>query len=614
MCGLAGLIGRGATSNRLHAMLDSIRHRGPDTSRTWFAHGIAFGHNRLSIIDLSKAADQPMVDPATGNVIIFNGEIYNHAALRQELEGEFRFQTSHSDTEVILLGWKKWGPALLHKLDGMFAFAIYDPSNRCVFLARDPIGEKPVFYAQAPDGTLAFASEVKALLAWGCVRSEVDSDSIYHFLTVLAPEPGRTFFRGIQKLKAGHSLTMQIEGNKCLPEQACYFDAANFLNTTEDLDFAAIVDRSGRQLEQSIRSRAIADTRVAVALSAGLDSSLNLTHVAAFNAQQGISNQLSAICVSHDGSPPDESEAHVACRFAADLGVPFIQHDLSTERFLAQLDELSDFIVDSPVMSPHMVLLKSMANRLHSAGCRVLILGDGGDELGAYPSYYRALELFQGVRDNRPSKRANELLSNGRLVSSRHCHGFFEAEKVAAWTGPDPEQTTYELMLELMDRIEIPGEEGFMRKVLNLEYSLRLPEVLLPASDYASMSSGVEARSPMIGLSLVESTLRTSFFDRNLNGEAKAWIREYSKKYLPSYLLSQEKRGFGREFGRDMANSLCRFWVNSLASGTTEPVFEYVTKDFISSLVDRHLSGRNQGTRLFIPYTLNRWLTRVQRT
>ena len=208
MCGIAGLfhpdVPKPVDPARIEAMADVLAHRGPDGSGVWTAPGIGLGHRRLSIIDLSDAAAQPMLTPDRRVAITFNGEIYNFRDVRADLEAAGHAFRTESDTEVILAAWRQWGPGCLERLNGMFAFALYDADAETLFLARDRLGVKPLFYAELADGALIFASELKGLLAHPRLRRSPDPRAIEDYLAFGYVPDDSSIVAGVSKLPAGH--------------------------------------------------------------------------------------------------------------------------------------------------------------------------------------------------------------------------------------------------------------------------------------------------------------------------------------------------------------------------------------------------------------------------
>src|SRR5262249_41822409 len=286
MCGIVGSFHPGTAccgTDVVSRMRDRMPHRGPDGVGIWTSSDrrCALGHRRLSIIDLSAAAAQPMSNCAGTVTVTFNGEIYNHAALRRELEalGTYHWKTDHSDTEVLLHAYEEWGVECVKKFYGMFAVGIYDarePGRPVLHLIRDRVGIKPIYFTRTADGEWLFASEIRALTAHPDISVEMDRTAFWHSLTfIVAPAP-LTMFRGIFKLPAAHVLTIDHEGRATAHQYwDCKPDAATTL-TERDISEPEAIAELTRLLKQSIERRMVSDVPFGVLLSGGVDSSMNV--------------------------------------------------------------------------------------------------------------------------------------------------------------------------------------------------------------------------------------------------------------------------------------------------------------------------------------------------
>lgn len=600
MCGIVGLVGGEAHPASLERMLSCLNHRGPDHKATWLASGVGLGHARLTVQDLSDIANQPMLNRDGTLAIAFNGEIYNWQTLREELKASYPFRTERSDTEVVLAAYDVLGPEhFLARLEGMFAFAVVDLRRRRLVLARDRIGEKPLYYFEG-QACFCFASEPRALTASGLVERVVDPQSVYHYLTLLAPKPGASFFKNIKKLKAGHVLSLSLD-EPGKPAVEPYWDVANVLNRQLHSDFPAIVSKGRDLLRTSIEAQTQADVDVVIALSAGLDSSLNLLY-----AQH--TSDVSAINATFSQTSSEHDERVVAARFAKDLNIELIELDLGPDDFDKALDELSSGMIDAPITGPDTVLLWLMAREVRKRGKKVLVVGEGGDELGAYPRYFHAISEYNTHAADPSCSALQPFLYNGRYISTRHCLGFYEIEKASDWIAEPPEESTYAILDDLMSEIEVPGAEGYARKILNVEYKLRLPDLLLARLDYASMLCSVEARAPFLGGQLIENVLSEQFSTRNRDQTPKAWIREVAKAELPEYIVSMPKLGFGQEFTGLLNTLYAQKYEAEVIDNNTAPIRSFLTDRFLRKAYQRHLYRGNFGGRLLILLLLNRWL------
>ncbi|MDB5687866.1 MAG: asparagine synthetase, partial [Rhizorhabdus sp.] len=314
MCGLAGIFhlqtAKPVPEARIRAMTDAIAHRGPDGEGVWTAPGVGLGHRRLSIIDLAGGV-QPMASADGKIVLIFNGEIYNFQEVRAELEALGHVFRTHSDTEVIIEGWRRWGPDSLSRLNGMFAFAIHDADRGCLFLARDRLGVKPMHYAELSDGSVIFASEMKALLAHPLFRRAPDFSAVDDYLGLGYVPDDASIMAGVKKLPAGHHLTLRR--GLPMPQPIGWWDVsfADRERGTAKAMEEALVER----MRAAVTSRMIADVPLGAFLSGGVDSSAVVALMA--EASRGAVKTCS---IGFDHPDYDETRyaAMIAERFATD--------------------------------------------------------------------------------------------------------------------------------------------------------------------------------------------------------------------------------------------------------------------------------------------------------
>jgi len=376
MCAIAGIFHyetpKPVDPRRIERMCDALAHRGPDGSGVWTDHGVGLGHRRLSIIDL-EGSPQPMHSSNGRAVISFNGEIYNFRELRRELEREgARFQTA-GDTEVILAAWQRWGVDCLDRLDGMFAFAIYDLDKRQLFLARDRFGVKPLFMAQLPDGGLAFASELKGVLAHPQMRRRINPHALDAYLTWGNVPDTHSILAGVSKLQAGHFLL--LEQGKPMPAQRQWWDIS--FEQRESGSEADLSARLTHLMREAVHSRMVSDVPLGAFLSGGVDSS----SVVALMSEAS-RDPVRTCSIGFDVADLDESDyaAKIAQRFAT-------AHD-------ARVVDANDFgaavqlssIFDEPFADAS-ALPTLRVCQLAREKVTVALSGDGADE--AFAGYRR---------------------------------------------------------------------------------------------------------------------------------------------------------------------------------------------------------------------------------
>ena len=387
MCGIAGIASNApAPIERrewLRTGLDAIQHRGPDDWGDWWSDDtcVGLGHRRLSIIDLSAAGHQPMQDIEGELHIVFNGEIYNFADLRRELMGKGYAFRSHSDTEVILAAYREWGTACLSRLNGMFAFALYDSRNRKLFLARDRAGEKPLFYMLV-DGAFRFASELKVLLADPAIPRRINRHSLDCYLAMGYVPGGRCILEGMNKLAPAHAMVFDLNTGQCDVWRYWELPVYDETRKVRELDEGELVNELEALLEASVRRQLVADVPVGILLSGGVDSSL-VTAMAVRSA-----SNVRTFTISFPGDCRYDESAHarlIANHFRTEhteLSAAEVSADI-LPKLAGQFDEP---IVDSSMIPTYLV------SKLVRQHCTVAIGGDGGDELfGGYGHYSRLM-------------------------------------------------------------------------------------------------------------------------------------------------------------------------------------------------------------------------------
>jgi asparagine synthase (glutamine-hydrolysing) len=374
MCGITGFTReRGSPSEdaaqRLRRMTASLRHRGPDAQRGLLLEGVALGHTRLAIVDLEGGA-QPMRDEATGVTVVFNGEVFNHHELRAQLEGGHAFRT-HSDTEVLLAAYLARGIDCVQDFNGQFAFALWDPRDATLWLARDRVGIAPLFYAQLPGGGLAFGSEAKALFAGGLVQPSLDARALKQALQLWSPVPPRTAFEGVSVLPPACVARWRAGMLQTWRYWDVDFPAA--AEAARAVDERSALQTLGELLEDSVRLRLRADVPVAAYLSGGLDSSLVC---ALAQAQLGGTLRTFSVGFTHAGFDERRFQQQVV----ASLGTA--HHSLELE------DGAVGALVPGAVWHGEQVMMRSapapflaLSQRVRAQGTKVVLTGEGADEL-----------------------------------------------------------------------------------------------------------------------------------------------------------------------------------------------------------------------------------------
>ena len=550
MCGIAALFAYRSTApavraEELEAITESMRSRGPDARGTWISPDgrVGLGSRRLAIIDLTPDGTQPMADVERELTIVFNGEIYNYAELRASLErGGARFH-SHTDTEVLLQLYRRDGERMLALLRGMYAFAIWDGRSRTMFVARDPYGIKPLYFAD--DGsTIRFASEVKALLAGGAVSPAIDpAGAAGFFLTGSVPEPF-SIRAAVRAVEAGTSLFID-QGGPSQPKR--HFSIADTFrrakaHASEPLTETSVAVRE--RVEESVAHHLVADVPVGIFLSSGIDS--------ATLAQIGTrcsSEPLRTFTLTFDvfrGRNADESA--LAERLARDLGTIHTTRTVTQQEFLDDLPRILE-AMDQPSIDGVNSWFVSKA--VAEAGLKVALSGVGGDELfGSYPSFDKVPSMVRlaaapvaaravGMLGRHP--KAKLLATYGRTYAGAYLlqRGLFMPHDLPSLLGEDAAREGLERLriVELFARALEPDPGTPFGRVAALEASLYMRNQLLRDADWASMAHSVEVRTPLVDAALLRQIAP-------LLVTCGSECKQAFGATLPAYLRNRRKRGF----------------------------------------------------------------------
>lgn len=573
MCGLAGILApRSADIEaRVRRMMGGLAHRGPDGSgmigRELGSHSLVLGHTRLAIIDRSPAGAQPMVDPASGNALIYNGEIYNFAGLREELGADGARFRGHSDTEVLLSGLTRWGESCLPRLRGMFAFAFHDRKANSLLLARDPIGIKPLFVARAGEA-MVFASELRPLLACGLVDASIDRDAVTSLLAYGAVQQPLTMYRNVRAVPPGSWMKFYARGDGTLEEGHRRYWQLPLPDARKAAKGA--VRETLELVDEAVKSHLVSDVPVAVFLSSGVDSTI----VASIAARSAPGIQMFTVGFADDLK---HDESAIAARTARALDVHHTTIQLSVgearENVLAWLAA-----ADQPCMDGLNTFVISKA--VKGAGITVALSGQGGDELfGGYPSFADVPRLVRIMKAMRtlpmPMRRAAV-----RLASLGRSTAFFEKLRDAVESdgtllqvylqrrralsdsqmaalgfasGGRPETfLTEEMLADLR-----PEADDDVYNISALELRHYLGSTLLPIGDVSSMASSLELRVPLLDTRLMEAIAAVPGHVRLPNGRPdKFLLKTGFAEFLRPEISNQRKRGFSLPLGAWMSGPL----------------------------------------------------------
>jgi asparagine synthase (glutamine-hydrolysing) len=527
MCGIAGLWQNKSDiqplADRVQAMTATIHHRGPDDSGIWVnPHGqLALGHRRLSIIDLSAGGHQPMVSPR-GSVIVFNGEIYNYRALRTRFEGEGAVFKSQSDTEVLLYGLDHYGVDILPLLDAQYAFAWWHPERQELLLARDPFGEKPLYYTTTSQ-YFGFASELHALASLPDFDAGITLDSIATYLALQYLPSPQTIYRGAHKLSPGHYLLRRADGSQII-KQHYTFRTSVAMRSTQTL--AARADALEEILTDSVSTRMISDVPLGAFLSGGVDSGI----VCAL-ARKKLGIPLQTFSIGFAGTPDSEHEAAAAT--AVHLGTQHRQEIIQLDALplgadiTRALDEPNGDTSCLPVW---------LLSRLAKRHVTVALSGDGGDEMfGGYNRY------FSTLRDEVTHGQDNDWSPGWHYYSGRLL--VFRDDAIEKFLGHIPDGLKIWLTAR---RDELKNDpRPLINKMREQDALHYMPGAVLAKVDRMSMQHALEVRAPLLGRKIADFAMTLAADECYADGQGKLVLKELAARYLPRDWLQRPKMGFG---------------------------------------------------------------------
>ena len=636
MCGIAGFLAPDAVATMqqiVETMADSLAHRGPDDAGVWLdaEPGIALAHRRLAILDLSPAGHQPMLSRCGRFVLVFNGEIYNHPELRRELEPPWR---GHSDTETLLAAFAAWGvAATLKRCVGMFALALWDRQRRELILARDRMGEKPLYYGWQ-NGVFLFASELKALRRHPAFKGEIDRSALAMYLRHNYVPAPHSIFQGVAKLPPGCMLTVSTLAPATLepiPYWSVRAAACSGLHAPFPGNESDAADELERLLRQSVRGQMLADVPVGAFLSGGIDSS---TVVALM--QQEASRPVHTFTIGFHESGYDEA-VH-AQAVAAHLGTRHCNHYVTPEEALAVIP-LLPAIYDEPFADSTQIpnlLLSQIARHDVSAA----LSGDGGDELFAgYGRYFVARRLWSRMeplppalrrslawaatrapawlwsglerllsstlpmklRDGRSAERVEQL---ARLLRSRDAEALY-LELLSHWHDPE----TVVVAASGAQRLDPPVEwTAYENHMMLHDQTHYLPDDILVKVDRAAMGVSLETRVPLLDHRLVEFAWSLPLDMKIRAGEGKWLLRQVLYRHIPRHLIERPKMGFGVPIDAWLRGPL-KDWAEALLDETRLRREGYFAPAPIRQKWAEHLSGRrNWAYHLWDVLMFQAWL------
>ncbi len=593
-------------------MCDSIAHRGPDDSGLWQSPDgrVILGHRRLSIVDVSSAGHQPMSNEDGTVWITFNGEIYNHAEIRssRRLDDRHRFR-SRTDTEVIVHLYEEDQLGLLDTIDGMFAIGLWDAARERLVLMRDRMGKKPIYYTVA-GGRLLFASEIKALLEHPEVARRLDLGALNQYLTFSnVPEP-LTMFEGIRKLPAAHSLV--CDRNSSITIQR-YWSPLDGPEWPASVDPREAVERVRGLVKEAVRKRLMADVPVGAFLSGGLDSSTNVALMS-----QLVSTPLQTFTAEFTGFGPGENfhDVPYAREVASRFGCRHTEVPVTAGEAMGYLAEMVRQ-QDEPLGDPACLPMHFLSRAAHRAGVKVVLVGEGSDEVFCgYPDFPALLAAFNGrwtlLRKlprllRRAVKAGAELLGapGGRVDVLRRAAEdeplylgldvvFFDWEKARLYTPAgrramprSAAETVSAYYREILARR--PGAD-FAQQMSYVELRNRLPELLLMRVDKFSMADSLEARAPFLDHALAAYALSLPAGTKMQGARTKAVLKDAAQEWLPREVVERPKQGFRVPLPAWLRGELAP-WAEDILRRSPLRELGILDFDYVLELWRRHRDG-----------------------
>lgn len=617
MSGFAGIFGL-EDKNLLKKMLESIKYRGPDDQGTFVGENLSIGHVRLSIIDLSKAGQNPLYNEDESIFVVKDGRIFNFQSLRRELEEcGHKFQ-SRTDTEVIVHAYEEWGLKCIKKFNGTFSFALFNRNKKKLFLCRDPFGCKPFFYA-LKDNLLFFASEKKALIESGYIKPEINKLGLYYYLSFMCTPSPITLYKGIKKIPPGHYL--EIDSKKNI-EIHKYYDLNNIPNICQDnIDIA--IKKNKILLRDSIDKMMYSDVPQGVSLSGGVDSSTLVAFMSEIETEP-----IETFSIGMAGYGDEFNELKWARliheKFETNHHEYLIEEDDVLDLMRNYLDQQSEFIVD-----PACLLTYQLSKEMHKNNIKVVHLGEAADEIYCgYPTYLNILKLFniynnynrspyfvkniinftfkKGLKSfEKVFEKRNRLnlsyfllalldtLNENYLVPDRGIIGFSEVQKEEILrkdlliSKNSKNHIFNVLKLHNRNTKGLKLKDAFLQDTRFLEFKIRLPELISMRIDYNTMLHSIEARAPFFDKNLIEYNMALSPPSKKhyKNSISKYILKTMMKDKLPKEILYRKKIGLATPIS----------WVKSLNfSGLIENEFSrsYMKKFFKQEFLTKMIKDK----------------------
>lgn len=632
MCGITGVFnfaGRDDAVNEsvLLRMRDVMAHRGPDAADLWISpdHRVGMGFRRLAIVDLSPAGNQPMPNEDGSIMLSFNGEIYNHATIRPELEARGHRYRSRSDTETIVHGYEEYGIDVVQRLEGMFAIALWDSRRERFFLVRDRIGIKPLYYT-VRNGALIYGSEIKSILQHPWVQRDIDPEALYHYLTFITTPAPQTLFKDIQKLPPGYILEWDTRGNV---RERQYWDAI-VPRPPQPMSEGEAIEQIRVLLKAAVQKRMMSDVPFGVFLSGGIDSSTNVALMS-----QLMDRPVDTFTVAFK-----QDEKYNELEYARQIAREFATNH--HEVFIDEGD-LIDFVPklifhqDEPIADPVCVPLYYVSKLVRDSGTIVVQVGEGSDELFiGYDSWMQYIDLYRskwryiqamprflregGYRAALPlmgltgKGRFSDFLRRAAVGEDLFwggAIGFFELDK-RPLVSPElyeslghPSSWTW--VRRHLGALERAKDADFVEKMTYLDLKIRLPELLLMRVDKITMATSVEARVPFLDHKLVEMAMNLPTELKIKNHVNKYILKKAVEGIIPHNIIYRKKQGFGAPINEWLFRSFGDFAQQTIMESALRKR-GFLNYDYIAEMFKRHKEGReNLTSRLWVLFNLHAW-------
>ncbi len=602
-------------------MCNSIRHRGPDGAGVFLDPGVALGHRRLSIVDVAHGA-QPMASDDGRLQMVYNGEVYNHPVLMPQLQAQGVIYRTHCDTETVLRLYERIGKALPSQLRGMFAIAIWDRTERELFLVRDRFGVKPVYYAHLEDGTLLFGSEIKAILASGELRAELNAAALPDYLANYAPSGDETMYAGIRRLPAGHTLTWKDGAITIAP----YWDLAFAEGTLDDRSDASLVDEYHERFREAVKMRLMADVPLGMFLSGGIDSAA-ITAV----MSQLVSEPIKTFSVAF--AEREANELAYARMVSQRYGTDHHEIVVSPADFFGALPKLV-WHEDEPIAHPSSIAL-NFVSRLAAERVKVVLTGEGSDETLAGYNRYRVTVYNAkfGARYEHLAPRALRAAVKGGIEALPGRGGLRrKLERTFLYLPSDLDTLYFDnfavfgrarqaeiLSKGMRDRVGSidpyaahhaalarTNARSLLNRLLYADTKTYLHELLMK-QDQMSMAASIESRVPFLDHPLVEFAAALPLRMKLRGVTTKYILREAMKSSLPPEILSRKKMGFPVPVGSWFAGPF-RHVIDEFVLSPRAAARGLFDMNAVSSMADRHLRGEQKhDQRLWALVNLEIW-------